>query len=103
MGPAIFVFPDCFTAFGGNQYVNSPAIGNYADYLTRENHRQYPEGERLSRFRLIQLRQNIAPPGETIADPPGGEVLWVHYCFGQGESGVPDEPGDAPPTRESAQ
>src|SRR3954468_8452065 len=36
MGPAIFVFPDCFTSLGGNQYVNSSAIGNYADYLTRE-------------------------------------------------------------------
>ena len=36
MGPAIFVFPDCFTALGGNQYVNSSAIGDYADYLTRE-------------------------------------------------------------------
>jgi enterochelin esterase-like enzyme len=36
MGPAIFVFPDCFTALGGNQYVNSPAIGAYADYLTKE-------------------------------------------------------------------
>jgi enterochelin esterase-like enzyme len=36
MGPAILVFPDCFTALGGNQYVNSPAVGNYADYLTRE-------------------------------------------------------------------
>jgi len=36
MGPAIFVFPDCFTALGGNQYVNSSAIGNYADYLTKE-------------------------------------------------------------------
>jgi len=36
MGPAILVFPDCFTALGGNQYVNSPALGNYADYLTRE-------------------------------------------------------------------
>ncbi len=36
MGPAIIAFPDCFTALGGNQYVNSPAIGNYADYLTRE-------------------------------------------------------------------
>jgi enterochelin esterase-like enzyme len=36
MGPAIFVFPDCFTALGGNQYVNSLAIGNYADYLIRE-------------------------------------------------------------------
>jgi S-formylglutathione hydrolase FrmB len=36
MGPAIIVFPDCFTALGGNQYVNSTATGNYADYLTRE-------------------------------------------------------------------
>jgi len=36
MGPAIIVFPDCFTSLGGNQYVNSSAIGGYADYLTRE-------------------------------------------------------------------
>ena len=36
MGAAIFVFPDCFTALGGNQYVNSSAIGAYGDYLTRE-------------------------------------------------------------------
>lgn len=34
--PCIIVFPDCFTALGGNQYINSPAIGPYADYLTRE-------------------------------------------------------------------
>jgi enterochelin esterase-like enzyme len=36
MGEVILVFPDCFTALGGNQYVNSSAIGDYADYLTRE-------------------------------------------------------------------
>ena len=36
MGPAIIVFPDCFTALGGNQYINSSAIGRYADYLIRE-------------------------------------------------------------------
>ncbi|HUQ53475.1 MAG TPA: alpha/beta hydrolase-fold protein [Gammaproteobacteria bacterium] len=36
LGPVIIVFPDCFTAFGGNQYVNSSAVGRYADYLTRE-------------------------------------------------------------------
>ncbi|MGH8682856.1 MAG: alpha/beta hydrolase [Burkholderiales bacterium] len=36
MGAAIIVFPDCFTALGGNQYVDSSAIGNYAHYLTRE-------------------------------------------------------------------
>jgi S-formylglutathione hydrolase FrmB len=36
MEPVILAFPDCFTALGGNQYVNSSAIGRYADYLVRE-------------------------------------------------------------------
>ena len=36
MGPVVIVFPDCFTALGGNQYVNSSAIGHYADYLLEE-------------------------------------------------------------------
>ena len=27
MGPAIIVMPDCFTALGGNQYINSSAVG----------------------------------------------------------------------------
>jgi enterochelin esterase-like enzyme len=36
MAPSIIVFPDCFTALGGNQYINSSAIGRYADYLIKE-------------------------------------------------------------------
>lgn len=36
LGPVIVVFPDCFTAYGGNQYINSTAIGRYADYLLDE-------------------------------------------------------------------
>lgn len=36
MPPVIVVFPDCYTSLGGNQYVNSPAIGPYADYLIDE-------------------------------------------------------------------
>lgn len=36
MPPCIVVLPDCFTRLGGNQYLNSSAIGAYADYLTRE-------------------------------------------------------------------
>jgi S-formylglutathione hydrolase FrmB len=36
MAPAIIVFPDCFTALGGNQYINSSALGPYADYLIDE-------------------------------------------------------------------
>ena len=32
----ILVMPDCFTRYGGSQYVDSPALGRYASYLTEE-------------------------------------------------------------------
>lgn len=35
-GPMIVVMPDCFTRVGGNQYLNSSAIGAYEDYLIQE-------------------------------------------------------------------
>lgn len=34
--PAILAFPDCFTRLGGSQYVNSPAVGRYEDYICAE-------------------------------------------------------------------
>ncbi|MCX5732114.1 MAG: alpha/beta hydrolase, partial [Deltaproteobacteria bacterium] len=34
--PAVGVFVDGWTAFGGSQWVNSPAIGNYRDYLAKD-------------------------------------------------------------------
>lgn len=34
--PMIAVLPDCFTYYGGSQYINSTATGNYEDYLTEE-------------------------------------------------------------------
>jgi enterochelin esterase family protein len=34
--PMIVVMPDCFTYYGGSQYINSSATGSYEDYLTRE-------------------------------------------------------------------
>ena len=34
--PAILVLPDCFTRFGGSQYVDSAAVGNYEQYVARE-------------------------------------------------------------------
>jgi enterochelin esterase family protein len=33
---AIVVAPDCFTRYGGSQYVDSPAIGRYQSYLCDE-------------------------------------------------------------------
>lgn len=36
MPPVVVVIPDCYTSLGGNQYVNSPGLGRYADYLVQE-------------------------------------------------------------------
>lgn len=36
MEPVVVVIPDCYTSLGGNQYVNSPGVGRYADYLVDE-------------------------------------------------------------------
>lgn len=34
--PMIMAFPDCFTRYGGSQYLNSTAIGDYERYITSE-------------------------------------------------------------------
>jgi enterochelin esterase family protein len=34
--PMILVMPDCFTRYGGSQYLNSTATGAYEDHLVRE-------------------------------------------------------------------
>ncbi len=36
MEPLIVVMPDCWTRFGGSQYINSSALGRYEDYLIEE-------------------------------------------------------------------
>ena len=36
MGEVIIALPDCFTTLGGNQYINSLAVGNWADFLVKE-------------------------------------------------------------------
>ncbi|HEY1614402.1 MAG TPA: alpha/beta hydrolase-fold protein [Rhizomicrobium sp.] len=36
MPPAVVAFPDCFTQLGGNQYINSAAMGAWADFLRIE-------------------------------------------------------------------
>lgn len=34
--PMIVVMPDCFTRYGGSQYINSAGTGNYQDHIVRE-------------------------------------------------------------------
>jgi S-formylglutathione hydrolase FrmB len=87
MGPAIIVFPDCFTCLGGNQYVNSRAIGNYADYLTREI---IPFVDR--EFRTLASREHRACFGKSS----GGYGAIVHGMkYARHWGAVADHSGDA--------
>ena len=36
MGNGIVALPDCFTSLGGNQYIDSAVLGNWAEFLTME-------------------------------------------------------------------
>ena len=87
MGPAILVFPDCFTALGGNQYVNSSAIGNYADYLTQEII-PFVDGE----FRTAAGREHRGCFGKSS----GGYGSVIHGMkYAQYWGAIADHSGDA--------
>jgi S-formylglutathione hydrolase FrmB len=45
--------PDCFTRVGGNQYLNSSAVGRYQDYLTDEVLPFVGERVRVSRWGVL--------------------------------------------------
>jgi len=36
IGPCMVVMPDCFTSLGGNQYINSTAVGHYGDFINKD-------------------------------------------------------------------
>lgn len=58
--PMIAVMPDCFTYYGGSQYLNSTATGNYEDYLTSEIVRIVDKN-----FRTIDNRNSRAVVGKS--------------------------------------
>ncbi len=87
MPPAILVLPDCFTALGGNQYVNSSALGRYADYLTKE---LVPFVDR--EFRTLASRDHRGCFGKSS----GGYGAIVHGMKYPGTWGaIADHSGDA--------
>jgi S-formylglutathione hydrolase FrmB len=87
MGPAIIVFPDCFTSLGGNQYVNSSAVGRYADYLTRE---LIPFVDR--EFRTLASRDHRGCFGKSS----GGYGAIIHAMqYPEHWSAIADHSGDA--------
>ncbi|MDH3215073.1 MAG: esterase family protein [Candidatus Krumholzibacteria bacterium] len=69
MGPVIAVFPDCWTRLGGNQYINSSAVGDYADYILKEI---LPETDR--RYRTFKNPRKRAIFGKSS----GGYGAIVH-------------------------
>ena len=87
MGPAIIVFPDCFTALGGNQYINSSAIGAYADYLLQEII-PFIDGE----FRTLASREHRGCFGKSS----GGYGAIVHGMkYAAHWAAVADHSGDS--------
>ena len=87
MGPVILVFPDCFTALGGNQYINSSAIGHYADYLTREII-PFVDGE----FRTLPAREHRGCFGKSS----GGYGAIIHGMkYARYWGAIADHSGDA--------
>lgn len=71
MPPVIAVFPDCFTVLGGNQYVNSTAVGPYADFLTGE---LIPEIDR--RYRTV-----AEPDGRAVFGKSSGGFGALHLLL----------------------
>jgi enterochelin esterase family protein len=60
MGEVIVVAPDCFTRWGGAQYLDSPAIGSYETHLLTE---VIPAVD--SRFRTVATRAGRAIGGKS--------------------------------------
>ena len=87
MGPCVVVFPDCFTSMGGNQYINTSAMGRYADYLVQE---LVPFIDR--EFRTLASREHRGLFGKSS----GGYGAIVHGMrYPQYWGGVADHSGDA--------
>lgn len=57
---AILVMPDCFTRFGGSQYVNSSATGRYEDHVVGE---LVPWAD--ERFRTLAAREHRGVVGKS--------------------------------------
>ena len=68
MPPVAVAFPDCFSRLGGNQYINSTAIGRYEDYLLEEV------------VPFVEVRLQVGGPGRrgVFGKSSGGYGAIVH-------------------------
>ena len=82
----IVVLPDCFTALGGSQYVNSPALGRYQDHVIKE---VLPQIDR--RYRTLPLARHRAVVGRSSG---GIGALWLAMNHPDLFSAVASHAGD---------
>jgi S-formylglutathione hydrolase FrmB len=94
----ILVFPDCFTRYGGSQYVDSAAVGDYRSYLTEEvvpfvdnNYRTKKDkrfrgvmGKSSGGFGAISLAMDRPDLFSAVACHSGD--MYFEYCY------IPDFP-----------
>jgi enterochelin esterase family protein len=79
MKPCIIALPDCLTAYGGSQYLNSRAMGRYADHLSQELVRHVD-----LRFRTLPSARHRAVMGKSS----GGYGALVHAMLFPGVFGA---------------
>lgn len=53
----------------------------FGRYLTRKNHREAPEGQRLVRFDFFYVKEPTQPPGTPPPWPTERLHLWHHECY----------------------
>jgi hypothetical protein len=63
----------------------------FGKYITRQNHREKPEGQRLARFNFYYVKEVTQPPGTPQPWPTERVLLWRHECF-PASSAVKAEP-----------
>ena len=77
MLPAIVVMPDCWTRYGGSQYLNSSALGNYEDYLIQE---VIPFVDRQYRTLAGRAQSDADTQPDTLIEkvPPFNFIILAH-------------------------
>jgi enterochelin esterase family protein len=90
----IIVMPDCFTRYGGSQYMNSPAFGNYEDFLIKEliphiennfgvysqdNSHRAIMGKSSGGYGAIRLAMKYPELFSTVACHSGD--MYFEYCY----------------------
>ena len=86
MGNVIVIFPDCFTSLGGNQYINSSAMGNWADYLNEDVLKEVDR-----RYRTISKKEARAVFGKSSG---GYGALIFAMKYAQNWGGIACHSGD---------